>query len=245
MDCDTVADESGGTEDTQTQNDAVHENDPVEIPVPKANPVVAPEANTAAGSPVENEEEAPDENKDTEEVIDEMIDELSDEVILRGEAMLEEAFSEKDESDDSTEEPVEWLLRPTREKQEPTRLTHGQTLTGKKHRKKTQSLQLEHKHNLFQQSAGKDHRMECRDDECLVVARFLDDIQEKFGLGQQHTLAKGLKKFGEKGVCSAEKEVGHSRNRACFRPIWIQDMTHEERRRAQMARRQNKGPNST
>ena len=38
-------------------------------------------------------------------------------------------------------------------------------------------------------------RMEYHEDECLVVARFFDDIQQKFGFGQQHTLEKGLKKL--------------------------------------------------
>ena len=123
VDCDTIMDDSGGTEDTQMQNDEAHKNDPVEIPVHEANPV--------AGSLVEKEEEAPDADEDMEEVIDKMIDELSDEVIPRGEAALEEVLNEKDESDDSTEEPVERPLRPTREKWEPVRLAHSQTLEGK------------------------------------------------------------------------------------------------------------------
>ena len=76
--------------------------------------------------------------------------------------------------------------------------------------------------------------MECQDDECLVVTRFLDNIQQKFGFRQQHALANGLKRFDEKYVHPAEKEVEQSHDRACFRPIRIQDMTCEEWRRAQM-----------
>ena len=51
----------------------------------------------------------------------------------------------------------------------------------------------------------------------MVVARFLDDM--KFGFGQQHTLEKGIKKFGDKGVKSTEKEIGQLHDRKCFRPI--------------------------
>ena len=64
-------------------------------------------------------------------------------------------------------------------------------------------VQLEHAHNIFQQSAGKESGIECQDDKSLVVARFLEDIQQKFGFGlspdeiqqkfgfgQQHMLEK-------------------------------------------------------
>ena len=51
----------------------------------------------------------------------------------------------------------------------------------------------------------KENRIEYREDEALVVARFMDDIKMKFGFGQQYMLEKGLKKFGEKGIESTEK----------------------------------------
>ena len=96
-----------------------------------------------------------------------------------------------------------------------------------KEEKPENKAQLEQKHNLFQQSAGKDNRIECRDDESLTMARFLDDTELKFGFGQQHTLNKGLKKFGLEGVISAEKEIGQLHDRTHFKPVRITDMTHK------------------
>ena len=65
--------------------------------------------------------------------------------------------------------------------------------------------------------------------------QILDDIQQKFGFGQQHTLEKGLKKFGDQGVQATEKEIGKLHDRECFRPVRINKMSHEERRKAQIA----------
>ena len=48
-------------------------------------------------------------------------------------------------------------------------------------------------------------------------------------------LEKGLKKFGDKGVKSTEKEIGQLNDRKCFRPVWINDMTSEEHRKLQIA----------
>ena len=58
---------------------------------------------------------------------------------------------------------------------------------------------------FFNKAAGKSNRIKYRDDEAPVVARFLDDIRQKYVFGQQYMLEKGLKKFGEKGVKSTEK----------------------------------------
>jgi hypothetical protein len=63
----------------------------------------------------------------------------------------------------------------------------------------------------------------------------LDDIQQKYGFGQQYLLDKGLKKFGERGVKSTESEIGQLNDRKCFRPVHICDMTNDERRKAQIA----------
>jgi hypothetical protein len=166
------------------------------------------------GELVEDEEENP-ENQDIELVIDEMIDELSNEIIPRGEELLNDP--EEEELDETIEDgdPVEQLLRPRRETREPDRLTYSQIAQGVKQDR----IQMEHKHNLFQQSVGKERTLEYREDECLVVARFLDDIQQKFGFGQQHTLEKGLRKFGDQGVQATEKEIGQLHDRECFKPV--------------------------
>ena len=79
--------------------------------------------------------------------------------------------------------------------------------TGRVTNNNDNKIHLEHKHNIFQQAIGKDNRIEYRDNEALVVARFLDDIKQKYGFGQQYSLDKGLKKFGDKGVKYTEKEI--------------------------------------
>ena len=53
--------------------------------------------------------------------------------------------------------------------------------------------------------------------------------------GQQYTLAKGLQKFGEKGIEGTEKEIGQLHDRACFKPVRVEDMTSQEKRKAQIA----------
>ena len=47
-------------------------------------------------------------------------------------------------------------------------------------------------------------------------------------------LEKGLKKFGEKGVKSTETEIGQLHDRQCFKPVRINDMTSQERIKAQV-----------
>ena len=48
-------------------------------------------------------------------------------------------------------------------------------------------------------------------------------------------LEKGLTEFGKKSVKSTEKEIGQLHNRKCFKPVQINDMTSQERRKAQVA----------
>ena len=145
-----------------------------------------------------------------------MIDELNNEVIPAGEELLNKIADTETESED---DPVDQLLRPTRERREPARLTYSQVLKrGKVDNDKTQ---IEQKHNLFQQAVGKENKIEYRDDEALVVARFMDDIKHKFGFGQQYMLDKGLKKFGDKGVKFTGKEIGQLHDRKCFKPVHI------------------------
>ena len=53
--------------------------------------------------------------------------------------------------------------------------------------------------------------------------------------GQQYTLDKGWKKFGARGIKGTKKEVGQLHNRQCFKPVLVENMTVEERRKAQVA----------
>ena len=57
-------------------------------------------------------------------------------------------------------------------------------------------------------------------------------IPEKAQLAQQHTLDKGLRKFKEKGVDAALKEIGQLHDRECFGPIKVSDLTEKEKRQA-------------
>ena len=77
------------------------------------------------GSLVENIEDI--ENVDMEEVMDEMINELNNKIIPIGEELLEEIATGEVEVE-TVDDPVEELLRPTRERKEPERLTYSQML---------------------------------------------------------------------------------------------------------------------
>jgi hypothetical protein len=93
----------------------------------------------------------------------------------------------------------------------------------------------EHKHNLFQQNIQKNDQIEYHNDEAVVAGHFISEIFRKYNFGQQYTLSNGLQKFGEKGVEGTEKEIGQLHDRACFKPVRIEDMTSQERRKAQIA----------
>ena len=57
-----------------------------------------------------------------EQVIDETIDELNNKIIPAGKELLNDIAEEPEES---TEDPVDRLFRPARERREPDRLTYG------------------------------------------------------------------------------------------------------------------------
>ena len=84
---------------------------------------------------------------------------------------------------------------------------------------------------MYQQAVSKNDRIEYREDEALVVARFLEDIKQKYLFGQQYILEKGIKKFGDTGIESTEKEIGQLHDRECFRPTLIGEMTQQEQKK--------------
>jgi hypothetical protein len=141
---------------------------------------------------VETVDEATEDGQDLELVIDDLIEELEDDILPAGEDMLDDIA---EESDEENEDPVDRLLRPTRERHAPERLTYSQVTAGEATRGSVISdhddhndnkVFMEQKHNLFQQAVGRDNKIEYRDDEAPVVARFLDDIHQKYGFGQQY-----------------------------------------------------------
>ena len=97
------------------------------------------------------------------------------------------------------------------------------------------NIRREHKYNLFQQGTRLNNKLKYRDDEAIVAGHFLSELKRKFTFGQQFTLEKGLKKFGDKGVKGTEKEIGQLHDRECFKPKRIDEMTHDQRRKAQVA----------
>ena len=68
-----------------------------------------------------------------------------------------------------------------------------------------------------------------------VAGHFMSELKRKYEFGQQFTLDKGLKKFGDAGIKGTEKEIGQLHDRGCFRPVRVAEMTREEKRKAQVA----------
>jgi hypothetical protein len=97
------------------------------------------------------------------------------------------------------------------------------------------SNDIECKHNLFQQAIKRDDQIDYSHDEAVVAGHFLSELTRKFTFGQQYTLSKGLQKFGDKGIKGTEKEIGQLHDRTCFKPVRVEDMTSQERRKAQIA----------
>ena len=116
MDCDVL-----GNEEVEPTDD---DDEPIEDIVQVANPT--------HGELVEDEEEpeepevADDRPEDDlmQETLGEMIDEINNDIIPAGEDLLREVETveedqEENEPEDTTEDPVERLIRPHRERHEP------------------------------------------------------------------------------------------------------------------------------
>ena len=54
-------------------------------------------------------------------------------------------------------------------------------------------------------------------------------------LAQQLSLNKGLKKCGKKGRNAAHKKLQHMRNRVVFKPVDVNSLTPEERKKAMLS----------
>ena len=87
-------------------------------------------------------------------------------------------------------------------------------------------------HNIFYQ--GKEY-LEYGREEAVVLANTMEYLENKFQGGQQYIYHKGLKVFGNKGRKALEKEMGQLDDRECFKPIQVDKLSNDERRKAQNA----------
>ena len=99
-----------------------------------------------------------------------------------------------------------------------------------------QLTRLERKHNSFQTP---EQIEEHSTTEAVVLGRCIGDIarrcSEELVFAQQHTLDKGLCKFGEQGKQATTKEVRQMRERTRFEPTLVSELSANERKKAQNA----------
>ena len=91
------------------------------------------------------------------------------------------------------------------------------------------------KHNLFSEELHHDDMMEYTIEESTVIGTIMEELQTRYMYGQQYSLKRGLKKFGEAGETAAIKEIQQLCDRTCFKPISIGELNNSERRKAQIA----------
>ena len=102
-------------------------------------------------------------------------------------------------------------------------------------------VQLEYRHNLFQQTKpNASQSKEYSPSDAMLVARLINNLNNKVtregtSFAQQYLLNKGLKVFGQKGREASKKEMDQLHCRSYFTPISIAGMTLIERRKAQQA----------
>ena len=96
-------------------------------------------------------------------------------------------------------------------------------------------ISIEQNHNMFYQAVKKKNSLQYDQEESIVLAWLIDNLNLKTQLGQQYTYLKGLKQFVKKEETGIEKEIGQLHDRTCFKPIHVKDMKANERRKAQIA----------
>ena len=74
----------------------------------------------------------------------------------------------------------------------------------------------------------------------MILAMFMVRLNEMTDVGsksfsQQYQLGKGLKLFGERGHKASSSELEQLHHRKCFRPVSVNNMTRNERMKAQLA----------
>ena len=172
-------------------------------------------------------------NNDEEEVIEEQCEDEESEhnsdmdlndLINEIEEELEGLQQERDEQ-------ITGVRRSTRERHPVERYTYHQKTI-------LQSIEIDQKHNLFNQTRDKEEIIYDEYDS-LMIARFMEGIDDKFKnekcFAQQYNLQKGLKKFGKEGEEAALKEIKQLHDRRCFASISFGYLSKNERKKAQMA----------
>ena len=162
----------------------------------------------------QSEDEESEHNSDMD--LNDLINEIEEE--------LEELQQERDEQ-------ITGVRRSTRERHPVERYTYHQKTI-------LQSIEIDQKHNLFNQTRDKDEIIYDEYDS-LMIARFMEDIDYKFknekSFVQKYNLQKGLKKFGKEGEEAALKEIKQLHDRRCFAPISVTYLNKNERKKAQIA----------
>ena len=73
-----------------------------------------------------------------------------------------------------------------------------------------------------------------------IIARTIGSFRENISNSasshaQQFMLKRGLKKFGAKGKSAAMEELLQQHQRACFEPVFVNEMSSSERRKAMIS----------
>ena len=130
--------------------------------------------------------------------------------------------------------------RPTRNVQQPERMTYNRfgSPVGKATRSYWQTL--ERKHNLFTQCTPSLGEFEYDSTEAVLMARYIShlntiDVETGLCFAQQYMFEKGLKIFGERGWEGGLKEIKQLHDRVPFEPRFISELTPEEIEKAQEA----------
>ncbi len=127
--------------------------------------------------------------------------------------------------------------RPTRDRREPDRLTFTQVEESHVTFDDKEWHKLEQCHNLI---AGvhpnPDEDRMYTPQMAMVIAQVMTDINSRATIqgasfSQQYIVQHGLKKFGQRGVDAATKEMDQLYRQNCFTPIDVSSMTQEERRK--------------
>ncbi len=103
---------------------------------------------------------------------------------------------------------------------------------------KDKATKIEMNHNIVVES--KDAADQYSVEEGKVIVSMIQDLRrmsmsQGSNFAQQLFLNKGLKKFGDKGKKAAMKELDQLHNRKCFEPISVNELTAQEKAKAQDA----------
>ena len=156
-----------------------------------------------------------------------------------------------DESDPDDEIEVVGVLegenRPTRTQQQPERMTYDRfgspTKTARNYFQKPTIEMLERKHNIFTQtttSLNPELDLEYTPHEAAVLGMYINhlntvDMKTGYSFGQQYMFEKGLKVFGDRAWNGGMKELTQLNDREVFAPTLVNDLTPEEKEKAQEA----------